>query len=381
MTSPDRSAVLIIAFTDPKRDPRVYRQIKVLKEEWDIVLCSCGNVDIPGVTCIELTGATTLFSQLVSNIVIASRAFERAYWNNGLVDQALNRLVHLDFDVILANDIETVPLALRVAGNSTRVVVDAHEYEPRHWDDQWFFDTVYGPYWDYICRTYLPHVEAMVSVSPHLADEYSRNYGVDCGVIMNTPDYEELGPSETRDNIVRIIHHGGINPSRRIENMIRVVGELGPGFTLDLMLINNHKRYMKRLKKEAGRYSNVEIVAPVAMQDIAVSINKYDMGIFMLHPGAFNYRYSLPNKLFEFIQARLAIAVWPSPEMSRIVRSEDLGLVSEEFTNESMVRSLQNITANDIRKYKRHSDKVAGKYSAKVESVRYRELVGTASVN
>lgn len=373
---PDKSKLLIISFTEPKRDPRVYRQLKVLSDHWNIVLCSCGRLDMPGVRCIVLKEDRSLFGQLTGKVVTASRAYEKAYWRRTLVVQALRELEPLNFDVIMANDMETVPLALRVARSHARVVVDAHEYEPRHWDDQWLFDAVYRPYWDYICRTYLPHVDAMVSVSPRLAEEYNLNYGIECGVIMNTPVYQELCPSETKENEVRIIHHGGINPSRRIENMIHTVGSLGSRFTLDLMLINNNKRYMKYLKNEGGRYCNIRFVDPVPMPEIAAAINGYDLGLFMLHPGSFNYRYSLPNKLFEYIQARLAIAIWPSPEMKKVVDKENIGIVSEEYSISSMKIDLEQVTPEDIRNYKINSGRVALKYSAESESVHYRELVG-----
>ena len=373
---PDKPALLIIAFTNPKRDPRVYRQLKVLSGRWNIVLCACGKLDMPGVSCVELKNDSSRLSPLIQHLITATRAYERSYWGTSLVRQAQRKLEALNFDVILANDIETVPLALRVAKSRARVVVDAHEYEPLHWDDQWLFDSVYRPYWDYICRTYLPQVDSMVTVSPRLAEEYSSNYNVNCGVIMNTPDYQELCPSETHEATVRVIHHGGINPSRKIESMMNAIGALGPRFTLDLMLINNHKRYMKYLRKEGSKYSNIRFVDPVPMPDIVKTINKYDMGIFMLHPAAFNYRYSLPNKLFEYIQARLAIAIWPSPEMSRIVKSEVLGVVSSEYTERSMVSCLEQVTSEDIMRYKMNSHNVARKYSAETESVRYRDLVG-----
>lgn len=138
---------------------------------------------------------------------------------------------------------------------------------------------------------------------------------------------------------------------------------------------------MKYLRREGSKYNNIRFVDPVPMPDIARTINKYDMGIFMLHPGAFNYRYSLPNKLFEYIQARLAIAIWPSPEMSKIVTSEGLGVVSSEYTNSSMSSSLGEVTAADIRKFKTNSDRVARKYSSEVESVRYRDLVESGSAD
>jgi hypothetical protein len=65
--------------------------------------------------------------------------------------------------------------------------------------------------------------------------------------------------------------------------------------------------------------------------------------------------------------------------MGKIVLGEGLGVVSSEYTNSSMTECLRQITAQDIRRFKTNSDNVAYKYSAEVESVRYRDLVEPGS--
>ena len=48
----------------------------------------------------------------------------------------------------------------------------------------------------------------------------------------------------------------------------------------------------------------VRIVPPVLSHEVVSFIHQYDMGIFILEPINFNYTHALPNKLFEFVQAR-----------------------------------------------------------------------------
>jgi hypothetical protein len=109
----------------------------------------------------------------------------------------------------------------------------------------------------------------------------------------------------------------------------------------------------------AKRSERVRIRKPLPMAEIAASINKYDIGLFLLPDVDFSYRMALPNKLFEFIQARLAVAIWPSPEMSRIVNKYECGVVADDFTLEAMAEKLNRITREQIMRFKENSHKAA----------------------
>jgi hypothetical protein len=100
------------------------------------------------------------------------------------------------------------------------------------------------------------------------------------------------------------------------------------------------------------------------VKDIPYAINKYDIGLFFLEPVNFNYKHALPNKLFEFVQARLAIAIGPSPEMASIVNKYDLGLVTKSFDPKEMARSLNELTKEKIQYYKNQSHRFARELSA-----------------
>ena len=88
-------------------------------------------------------------------------------------------------------------------------------------------------------------------------------------------------------------------------------------------------------------------------------LNKYDIGLYFLKPSNFNEEYSLPNKFFEFIQARLCIAISPVKEMRNIVLKHDLGIVAEDFNLKKFAKRLSQISIDSINKYKQNTNKVA----------------------
>ena len=73
----------------------------------------------------------------------------------------------------------------------------------------------------------------------------------------------------------------------------------------------------------------------------------------------FNVRHCLPNKLFEYIQARIAVAIGPSPDMLCLVEKYKCGFVSEKFTLEAMINTLNQLTPNMINLMKDGSHKAA----------------------
>ena len=63
-----------------------------------------------------------------------------------------------------------------------------------------------------------------------------------------------------------------------------------------------------------------------------------------------NYRHGavIPNKFFEFIQARLCIAIWPSVEMKNLLNEYNLGLVSVAFNVDELAMLLNNSSIEDL---------------------------------
>ena len=95
---------------------------------------------------------------------------------------------------------------------------------------------------------------------------------------------------------------------------------------------------------------------------------------------SFNNEHALPNKFFEFIQARLAIAIGPSTEMQKIVKKEGLGIVAKDFSLAAMAEELNSLQASDIARYKVSAHQNAKKYSADASAEIVRASVQRALV-
>jgi hypothetical protein len=359
--------ILILSFSPLNRDPRVHRQILALQDDYQLFTSGFTPPKINGTRFypIDLSYSKNrkkyALEKFFRLFFIQTKKFEKAYWANRYVQDAWEKLQAVNFDMILANDVSSLPLAVKLADkNKAKILLDAHEYTPKNLDEKKkFFRSFFQNYWDWILRTYLPRINAMTTVAPVLAQAYEEEFGVKCDIILNTPTYEDLQPQPVAANKIKMIHHGGLDRYRQVENMVFLMDLLDDRFHLEFMLMNNNPGILKKIKSLAKGNPRISFRDPVPMTMISRTINKYDIGLFLLWPGTFSFKNALPNKLFEFIQGRLAIAIWPSPEMARIVRDYGLGVVSDDFSLETAAEQLNSLTPEAIWSFKMNSHKAA----------------------
>jgi len=270
----------------------------------------------------------------------------------------------------------TLPLALRLA-RGARVLFDAHEYSPRELEDRFLWNLFVRPCQTALCRRHIPRVAAMTTVCDAIARAYHELTGVLPAVLTNAPDYHALAPRRyhAAARPIQLIHHGFLYPSRRLENMIRMMDYTDGRFELNLMLSGTDQRYRRRLEAMAARRPSIRFLPPVPMRSLPVFLNQFDMGVFLLEPVNFSYRFALPNKLFEFIQARLGVAIGPSPEMARIVTAASCGVVAPDFRPASLAACLNRLSERDINQFKDRSHAAAHALSAHANEPIFLDLI------
>ena len=105
------------------------------------------------------------------------------------------------------------------------------------------------------------------------------------------------------------------------------------------------------------------------LENICEALNAYDVGVYILPPVNFNHEFALPNKFFEFVQARLAVAIGPSPEMSRLVREHGFGVVAPSFEPKALADMLNALTVSDLMAMKKAADQAAPLLSFETEGL------------
>lgn len=274
-----------------------------------------------------------------------------------LLNSYIRLLKSETYDLLIVQDILLLPLAFKVK-NEAKVIFDAREYYPAQNEESLFFRMFEKPERDSLCRTYLPNCDGLVTVSGGLKERYDREFGVNFTVLRSVPNYSKLKVSQVKKDQFRMVHHGAALRNRQLEKMIEITNRLNARFVLDLYL-KGDSGYIKELEELIKDEPKIQLIDPVPFEKIINTLNRYDIGLFYVEPTTFNLKHCLPNKLFEFIQARLMVAIGPSPDMSKIVYGYECGVVSNKFTVESMVEVLSKISADEIIKYKQNSHKAA----------------------
>lgn len=377
-----KKKLLIISYSPIARDPRVMRQIQALRTEYAVTVLGLEpSPGIDGVEFIPVVSMVPSFAWKVQKALqLLARRFESVYWQSHLVVSTIAVLSGKAFDVVIANDAIAVPVALKIAAGAP-VIFDGHEYAPREFENSFLWRLFLQRYMTYLCARYLPSTAAAMTVCQGIASEYQTRFGVRATVVLNSPAYQDLPVNPTDPACIRMVHHGISARARHLECMIDMMAHLDERFTLDLMLINSAPDYFDELKRRAGDNPRIRFREPVRMEDISSTINSYDMGLFLLPPVNFNYRLALPNKFFEFIQARLAVAIGPSPEMARLVEELDIGVVAADFSPQTLAAALNKLTVEDIQHMKHQSSLAAQHLHAGTVMKQLREITGSVFPN
>lgn len=377
-----KKQVLVLVFSNLKHDARVTRQVSFLAKNHHVTLVCFDadpmtNVDLVRIQQTKLT----LTRKAIMSAALLLRQYSLAYRLFHEYEADLReRLSNKKFDLVVANDIDTLPLAFALKGKA-KLIFDAHEYAPRHFENNLTWRIFFQRFYIYLCRKFIPETNAMLTVGQGLADEYEKNFGVKPVIITNAARQHALEPSAMVPEKIRLIHHGIANPSRRLELMIEMMGYLDERFSLDLMLMTSNyasaqtRAYIESLKSNAAKDGRIKILPSVASTAVVATINHYDMGVFLLPPVNFNYANTLPNKLFDFIQARLGIAIGPTPEMAAIVNQYQNGVVSADFTPRSLAAKLNSLTAADVARFKAQSAKAALVLNAERNEMIFNDLL------
>lgn len=374
-----RPRLLILSFSDISSDARVLRQVRTFVEEYEVTTCGFGDAPVPGVRHVRIPeGRAQLGARIrpyLDAALVRAHLYRAAYWTDPLIAGARRVLRGIRFDGVLANDIEAVPLALSLAAD-TKVHIDLHEFFPGLHDDVPAWNRVRKPYFEWLLRTYARRASSATTVGEGLAEAYRDRYGVPCRVVTNAGPRLDLRVSEVHRPI-RLVHSGVAQPGRRLELMIDAVARSSNDLTLDLFLMPSDLLYFESIRKMASSSGGrVRVREPLPYAQLVKVLNEYDVGVFVLPPTTFNNANALPNKFFDFVQARLGMIIGPSAEMSRILREHDLGIVTRDFTVDAVIEAFDGLTGEEIARFKSNAEAAADALSARTQVDVWKEEIG-----
>ena len=246
------------------------------------------------------------------------------------------------FDVVLSNDLDTlVGVSLAARLKFKPIAYDSHEYYTEL--PELVARRAKQRIWLTAEKLFVPYVKTSYTVCQSLADIYSAKYNRSFGVVRNLPYRIEL-PSVVEKRDV-IIYQGALNLGRGIELMIKSMAYL-PDCELWIAGSGDVEQDLRHQASEQtlggrvvflGRLSPDELRQKTRLAKVGLSIEE-DLGL--------NYHYALPNKLFDYIQARIPVIVADLPEMRRIVQTYRVGEIFVERTAENLAKMIRRVMDN-----------------------------------
>ncbi|MEI6264168.1 MAG: hypothetical protein WCP74_03635 [Sphingobacteriia bacterium] len=357
-----KETILIISYSFLHKDPRVLRQIEVLKKDYHLVVSGLTNPNLEGIDFIQAfeKPKNNLFQTLFDASLTLFRFDYILYWRSIHIKE-LFKDITLNYKkscpkLIICNDIGFLPLASKLKEYwNCKLIVDFHEYAPLELDNNFLWRLRYKGYYTRVLKKYIPIIDLTSTVCYGIQKKFNEEFNVLPEVIYNSPFFKKLNPTITEQNVIKLVHHGIASRSRKLEIMIDMMDFLDSRFELNLILVDNDNVYIEELKSRSI-HKKVNFLPAVPTNDISEHINKFDIGLYILPPLNFNAEIALPNKFFEFIQARLCIAVGPSIEMKRVTEQYNIGIVAADFSPKTMAECLNKLTIKDVMDFKQKAD-------------------------
>jgi glycosyltransferase involved in cell wall biosynthesis len=221
--------------------------------------------------------------------------------------------------VIHANDFDTLPAGWLLARrNRARLVYDAHELysgfernPPRLWAKLSLM----------LEGLLARRADAVVTVSEPIAQELTRRLRLRRPplLVLNCPPLEPLEVEPRPDTRVRAIYQAAVGPGRLLEDVIEAA-RVAPEVEVSVRLLG----------WDGQPLTGVRIEAPVAPDALVQALAPYDVGLVIDRLETENTRLALPNKLFEYFMAGLAVAVPRAPAMAELVEAHGVGVVYDD---------------------------------------------------
>lgn len=273
------------------------------------------------------------------------------------------------YDFVVVNDQIPLPAVSKAVGPETPIYLDLHEYFPGQLTKGSIRRLYNWPLNRWIAKKFLAVPKFVTVVSDQIADLYIKRGFLETipTVVRNVPIAAQLEPrcNEASESI-RVVHHGGFSRSRNPEVLVDAVALLGEGYELTFYLVGKvPEDFIERARGKLGK--RVHFQTPVPPQEIPFEMNQHDIGVHVLPMTSENHALAMPNKIFEFVQARLAVVVSPTPAMAEFVESSGVGTVTNGFEASDFAKTIKEIDPESLARFKRESHRMAAQLNWGVE--------------
>ncbi len=323
-------------------------------------------------TLLELNFNVLLVGRILPHSKNVTRAYQtrrfKLWFNKGPLFYA-NYNIRLFFfllfsktDALWSNDLDTLwPNQLVSKWKNKQLIFDSHEYFTE------VPELVNRPkvqqFWKRIERNILPKLKYVLTVSPSIAQLYKKEYNIDVKLLRNVP---VLNKSIVEVENIKIdgkkilIYQGAINVNRGIDYMVKAMQYIENSF-LYIAGYGDVSNEIEQLISSLNLEKKVKMLGEIPLEKLHGYTQQADLGLSLEEDMGLNYRFALPNKLFNYIQAELPVLVSFLPEMKSLVNHYQLGEAIEKHDAKHIAEKISSMLNNEqqMKNWKANAKKAA----------------------
>ena len=271
-------------------------------------------------------------------------------------------LLFRKFELATANDLDTllgVYCATKIRRKS--IVYDSHEYftEVPELQQRPRIKNI----WLKIEQRIFPKLRYVMTVCNSIAKIYQQTYHTNVEVVKNVPFLQSAQAISANLQLPSkhvVLYQGALNLGRGLEMLIESMQFLTD---VCLLLVGDGDKTMelKQLAQEKSVSDKVIFIGRIPFEKLPSYTQLATIGVSVEEDLGENYRYALPNKLFDYIHAGKSVLVSDLPEMKRIVETYRCGEVLQSRNPQCVAQQIQTLLQNpsQLQSYAEQSRKAA----------------------